>query len=344
MNTCQSLLAAGALLVSTGGALMAQPIGYPSRPVNVIVAFPPGAPNDFIVRLIGEPFNAVMKQPLVADNRPGAGGNLAAEVVARSAADGYTLLATIDTVVTINPHLYKKLSFKADADLRPVIYLANTAQTLVCNPAVPVKTVAEFVAYAKTHDLNYASGGQGTPGHLSAELFIAATGVKMNHIPYKGPGPATQDVIGGQVPCGFLATPVVMPHAKSGKLNALGVTSSKRVPIAPEVPTIAEAGVPGYEASFGEMLLMPKGTPDVIVKYVNETIALIGIAGGLSWSRGSDHDVLGTVALAVDLGARWRPPGHSHPGCTLVAPEALEMVSRSWSRQMLSADDIVQVQ
>jgi len=275
MNIGQSLLAASALLVSTTGASLAQSVGYPSRPVNVIVAFPPGAPNDFIVRLIGEPFNAAMKQPLIADNRPGAGGNLAAELVARSPADGYTLLATIDTVVTINPHLYKKLSFKADADLRPVIYLANTAQTLVCNPAVPVKTVAEFVAYAKTHDLNYASGGQGTPGHLSAELFIAATGLKMTHVPYKGPGPATQDVIGGQVPCGFLATPVVMPHVKSGKLNALGVTSSKRVPIAPEVPTIAEAGVPGYEASFGEMLLMPKGTPDAIVKYVNETIGNI---------------------------------------------------------------------
>jgi len=167
------------------------------------------------------------------------------------------------------------LSFKADADLRPVIYLANTAQTLVCNPAVPVKTVAEFVAYAKTHDLTYASGGQGTPGHLSAELFIAATGLKMTHVPYKGPGPATQDVIGGQVPCGFLATPVVMPHVKSGKLNALGVTSPKRVPIAPEVPTIAETGVPSYEASFGEMLLMPKGTPDAIVKYLNETITNI---------------------------------------------------------------------
>ena len=243
--------------------------------MNVIVAFPPGAPNDFIVRLIGEPFNAAMKQPLIADNRPGAGGNLAAELVARSPADGYTLLATIDTVVTINPHLYKKLSFKADVDLRPVIYFANTAQTLVCNPAVPVKTVAEFVAYAKTHDLYYGSGGQGTPGHLSAELFIAATGLKMTHVPYKGPGPATQDVIGGQVPCGFLATPVVMPHLKSGKLNALGGTSSKRVPIAPEVPTISEAGVPGYEASFGEILLMPKGTPDVIVKHVSETIANI---------------------------------------------------------------------
>jgi len=275
MNIGFFRLAASALLASAAGASIAQPAAYPSRPINVVVAFPPGAPNDIIVRLVAEPFNAAMKQPLIADNRAGAGGNLAAEWVARSPADGYTVLATIDTVVTINPRLYKKLTFRADTDLRPVIYLANTAQTLVCNPAVPVKTVAEFVAYAKTHDLDYASGGQGTPGHLSAELFIAATGVKMNHVPYKGPGPATQDVIAGQVPCGFLATPVVMPHVKSGKLNALGVTSTKRVPIAPEVPTIAESGVAGYEAAFGEMLLVPKGTPDAVVKHLNEMIGKI---------------------------------------------------------------------
>ena len=275
MNIGLSRLAASALLASAAGASIAQPAAYPSRPINVVVAFPPGAPNDIIVRLVAEPFNAAMKQPLIADNRAGAGGNLAAEWVARSPADGYTVLATIDTVVTINPRLYKKLTFRADTDLRPVIYLANTAQTLVCNPAVPVKTVAEFVAYAKTHDLDYASGGQRTPGHLSAELLIAATGVKMNHVPYKGPGPATQDVIAGQVPCGFLATPVVMPHVKSGKLNALGVTSTKRVPIAPEVPTIAESGVAGYEAAFGEMLLVPKGTPDAVVKHLNEMIGKI---------------------------------------------------------------------
>ena len=266
---------ASALLLSIGGMSMAQPSDYPNRPVNVIVAFPPGAPNDFIVRLIAEPFGKAMNKPLVTDNRAGAGGNLAAELVSRAPADGYTVLATIDTVATVNPHLYKKLSFRADVDLRPVIYLANTAQTLVCNPAVPVKTVAEFIAYAKVRDLNYASGGQGTPGHLSAELFIAATGVKMNHVPYKGPGPATQDVLGGQVPCGFLATPVVMPFVKSGKLNALGVTSTKRMSSAPDVPTIAEAGVPGYEASFGEMLLVPKDTPDVIVERLNETIGKI---------------------------------------------------------------------
>ena len=167
MKLVRSLLfrLASALLLSIGTMSTAQPIDYPNRPVNFIVAFPPGAPNDFIVRLIAEPFRKAMNQPLVVDNHPGAGGNLAAELVSHAPADGYTVLATIDTVVTVNTHLYRKLSFKADAALRPVIYLASTAQTLVCNPAVPVNTVAELIAYAKVHDLNYASGGQGTPGH-----------------------------------------------------------------------------------------------------------------------------------------------------------------------------------
>jgi tripartite-type tricarboxylate transporter receptor subunit TctC len=196
-------------------------------------------------------------------------------MVARSVPDGYTLLATIDTVVTANPYLYKTLSFKADADLTPVIYLANTAQTLVCNPAVPVKNLAEFIEYARSHPMAYASGGQGVPGHLAAELFMSATGLKMTHIPYKGPNPATQDVLSGAVPCGFLATPVVMPHVKNGKLIALGVTSAKRSPIAPDVPTIAEAGVPGYEAAFGELLLVPKATPREVVATLNREITSI---------------------------------------------------------------------
>jgi tripartite-type tricarboxylate transporter receptor subunit TctC len=274
MQVTKSLFtAAVVLLAGVPGGASAE--AYPVRSVTAIPAFPPGAPNDFIVRLMGEPFKADLKQTLIVDNHPGAGGNIAGEMVARSVPDGYTLLATIDTVVTANPYLYKTLSFKADADLTPVIYLANTAQTLVCNPAVPVKNLAEFIEYAKSHPMAYASGGQGVPGHLAAELFMSATGLKMNHIPYKGPNPATQDVLAGAVPCGFLATPVVMPHVKNGKLIALGVTSAKRSPIAPDVPTIAEAGVPGYEAAFGELLLVPKATPREVVATLNREITSI---------------------------------------------------------------------
>jgi tripartite-type tricarboxylate transporter receptor subunit TctC len=268
--TSFALASAIALAAALGSSAWAH--GWPSKPVSVISAFPPGN-NDAIIRLVDGPFHAAFKQALVIEHRPGAGGNIGAEAVVRAAADGHTLLVTVDTVATVNPRLYPNLKFKADADLVPVIYLANTAQTLVCHPSVPVRTVAEPVARAKTHDLSYASGGQGVPGHLAAEMFLAATGVRMTHIPYKGPAAALQDLMGGTVHRAFLATPTAMPHVKSGKLNGLAVTSARRSPIAMELPTMNEAGIAGFEASFGQVLLAPKGTPPAVVAALNETFA-----------------------------------------------------------------------
>ena len=264
--------AALALAASIGSSAWAQ--SYPSKPVTVISAFPPGN-NDVIVRLVDGPFQAAFKQPLIIENRPGAGGNIAAEAVTRSTPDGYTLLVTVDTVATVNPHIYRNLKLRADVDLVPVIYLANSAQTLVCHPSVPVKSVQELVAYARSHDMSYASGGQGVPGHLAAEMFLAATGVRMTHIPYKGPAAALQDLMGGTVQCGFLATPTVMPHVKSGKLIGLAVTTAKRSPIAMDLPTMSEAGITGYEAAFGQVLLAPKGTPPAVVAALNETFGAV---------------------------------------------------------------------
>ena len=264
--------AALALAASIDSSAWAQ--SYPSKPVTVISAFPPGN-NDVIVRLVDGPFQAAFKQPLVIENRPGAGGNIAAEAVTRSTPDGYTLLVTVDTVATVNPHIYRNLKLRADVDLVPVIYLANSAQTLVCHPSVPVKSVQELVAYARSHDMSYASGGQGVPGHLAAEMFLAATGVRMTHIPYKGPAAALQDLMGGTVQCGFLATPTVMPHVKSGKLIGLAVTTAKRSPIAMDLPTMSEAGITGYEAAFGQVLLAPKGTPPAVVAALNETFGAV---------------------------------------------------------------------
>jgi tripartite-type tricarboxylate transporter receptor subunit TctC len=264
--------AALALAASTGSSAWAQ--GYPARPVNVISAFPPTT-LDFILGLVNGPFQAKFKQSLAIENRPGAGGNIAAGAVARSAPDGYTLLVTTDTVVTVNPHLYRKLGFRADADLVPVIYLANTSQTLVCNPSVPVKSVSDLVAYARAHEMSYASGGLGVPGHLAAEMFLAATGVRMKHVPYKGPNAAMQDMIGGNVHCGFLSTAVVMPQVKSGKLVGLAVTTPARSPIAPELPTMGEAGIAGFEATFGDVLLAPKETPPAVLAALNEAIGAV---------------------------------------------------------------------
>ncbi len=271
-STSFVLAAALTLTACAGSTAWAQ--SYPRKAVSVISAFPPSS-NDIIIRLIDGSFQAAFKQPLIIENRPGAGGNIGAEAVTRAVPDGHTLLVTVDTVVTVNPRLYQNLKFKADVDLVPVIYLANSAQTLVCHPSVPVKSVLDLVAYARSHDMSYASGGPGVPGHLAAEMFLAATGVRMTHIPYKGPNAALQDLMGGVVQCGFLSTPVVMPHVKSGKLTGLAVTTARRSPIAMELPTMNEAGVAGFEATFGQLLLAPKGTPPAVVVTLNEAFGTV---------------------------------------------------------------------
>lgn len=270
MRTTRFLLCAAlALAAPMGPVAWAQ--GYPAKPVAVISAFPPTT-LDFLIGLADGPFRAKFGQPLAIEHRPGAGGNIAAQAVTKSAPDGYTLLVTTDTVVTVNPSLYRNLPFKADKDLVPVIYLANTSQTLVCHPSVPARSVRELVAHARTHEMSYASGGNGVPGHLAAEMFQAATGVRMKHVAFKGPNAAMQDMIEGNVQCGFLSTAVVMPQVKSGKLVGLAVTTPARSPIAPELPTMIEAGIAGYEATFGDLLLAPRGTPPAVLAALNEAI------------------------------------------------------------------------
>lgn len=248
---------------------------YPARTVTVITAFPPGTPNDVIMRLISDQFRVNTQQSLVVENRPGAGGNIAARAVAESAADGYRLLASVDTVVTVNPVLYRQTGFRADMNLVPVIYLADTALALVCHPSVPAASVSELVALAKARDLSYASGGTGVPGHLAAELFFSQTGVRMQHIPYKGPGPAAQSLLAGDTACGFLAVAAVAPHVRQGRLRALAVPAAARHAALPGVPTLSEAGYPGCEAVFGEVLLAPKGTPPAVIATLNHEIGRV---------------------------------------------------------------------
>ena len=257
-----------ALLVVGAGmawpALAGAQSGWPDKPIRIVLPFPPGGPSDIVIRLASERMQAALKQTLVIDNKPGAGGNLGAGEVARAAPDGYTWLWGTDTLVTVNPHVYKKISFKVD-ELLPVAIGTRFNQTLVCNPALGVKTLAELVAKAKASKLSYASGGAGVPGHLSMELLQSMAGFEMTHVPYKGPAPAAQDVIGNQVPCGLLAGPTVLPHVRAGKLVALAVSGSTRSPTLPEVPTMAEAGVAGYEANFTLVMYAPRGTPPAIV-------------------------------------------------------------------------------
>ena len=238
---------------------------WPERPIRVVLPFPPGGPSDIVMRLAAEKMQVSLKQTIVIDNKPGAGGNLGSAEVARAAPDGYTWLWGTDTLVTVNPHVYKQLPFKAD-DLVPVTLGTTFSQTLVCNPALGVKTLTELIAKAKAGPLSYASGGAGVPGHLSMELLQSMAGFEMSHVPYKGPAPATQDVLGNQVPCGLLAGPTVLPHVRSGKLVALAVSGNARSPTLPDVPTIAEAGVPGYAADFSLVMYAPRGTPQPIVE------------------------------------------------------------------------------
>jgi len=254
--------AAGAMFAFAGAA-GAQGT-WPDKPIKVMLPFPPGGPSDIVMRLASEKMQASLKQPIVIENRPGAGGNLGAAEVARAVPDGYTWLWGTDTLVTVNPHVYKQLGFKVE-DLMPVSMGTSFSQTLVCHPGTGIKSVAELIAKARATKMSYASGGNGVPGHLSMELFLHMAGIDMTHVPYKGPAPATQDVIGGQVPCGLLAGPTVLPHVRAGKLNALAVSGAERSPTLPEVPTMAEAGVAGYRADFALVMFAPKGTPESIV-------------------------------------------------------------------------------
>lgn len=260
-----AMLGAGPAAAQTAGA-------WPDKPVRVVLPYPPGGPSDIVMRLAAEKMQAVLKQPVVIENKPGAGGNLGTAEVARAAPDGHTWLWITDTVMTVNPHVYKSLGFKPEA-LTPVTVGTAFNQTLVCNPAVGVKTLAELVAKAKATKLAYASGGAGVPGHLAMELLQSMAGFDMTHVPYKGPAPAMQDVMGAQVACGFLAGPTVLPQVRAGKLVALAVSGSRRSPALPEVPTVAEAGYPAYVADFTLVMMAPRGTPESVVARMRQVLA-----------------------------------------------------------------------
>lgn len=249
---------------------------WPDHAVRIVLTFPPAGVTDVAARWIAERMNNALKQPFVVDPRGGSGGNIGAEIVAKSRADGYTVGITTDTLFTINPQIYTKMSFDAAKDIVPVATLASFAQVLVCHPSVPAKNVQDLVALAKQRQLTYASGGVGVPGHLAMELLLFRSGTAMTHVPYRGAVPATTDILGHQVDCGFLPGPTVLPHVASGKLVALAVSSAKRSPIAPQVPTVSESGLAGFDASFKLVLFAPAGTQAVVLEALaREAIAAV---------------------------------------------------------------------
>jgi len=249
---------------------------WPSKPITYVVPFPAGGTTDILARLIGQKLGPALGTTVIIDNRPGAGGNIGSELVARAAPDGYTIMGGTISSHSINASLYK-LSYDPLKSFAPITLIGTNANVLVVNPASPVHSVKELIAAAKAKpgSLSFASAGNGTSQHLSAELFKTMTGIDMVHIPYKGSAPAIQDVIGGQVPLMFDTTVVAGPFIQSGKVRPLAVTSAKRVATLPDVPTMAEAGVPGYEVVSWQAMFAPAGTPPAIVQRLQTEVAAI---------------------------------------------------------------------
>lgn len=250
--------------------------GYPEKPIRFVLGFPAGGGSDILARVIGQKLADAWGQQVVIDNRPGAGGNIVAEIAARSAPDGYTIYMGTSSSHAINVSLYKKLGYDPEKDFAPVSLISSAQNILVVHPSVPAKSVRELIAFAKQRpgELSYASTGIGTAAHLGAELFKTMAGVDIVHVPYKGPAAVT-DVISGQVHLTFGRIAVVLPHVKSGRLRALAVTGAKRSALLPDLPTVAEAGLPGFAVNPWFGVLAPAGTPAAIIDKLNAGITTI---------------------------------------------------------------------
>lgn len=269
MKKLLSLFSWFALAMASAVVSPAQAQEWPTRPVRIVASFPPGTPGDVIARLIQPTLQAAWNQPVIVDNKPGAGGNIAAGEVAQSK-DDHTLLVGPDTVLTINPHLYKKLAFDARASLKPITYMAGFNQVLVCHPGVEVGSLDKFTKMEPSR--LYASGGAGTPSHMAMEMLLAATGTRLTHVPYKGPGPAALDVIARNVDCGFIVGSVVLPHIQSGRLRAIAVSGKERSVALPGAPTVAESGHPGFDATFFETLMAPTALPERVADKIQRDV------------------------------------------------------------------------
>ena len=244
---------------------------FPNKPVKLIVPFVAGGATDIVARLVAQKLSAAWGQPVVVENRGGAGGNIGADAVAKSPADGYTILVTSGSIVTVNPHMYAKMPFDAKKDLAPITNLASGPQVLVVHPSVPAKNVKELIALAKskTGQLNFGSAGIGSQVHMAAEAFVYAAGIEAQHIPYKGEAVAFTDLAGGQVQFMVGNIAGATGHIQSGRIRALGVTSAKRSPQLPDVPTVAEAGLPGFENTGWFGFMAPAGTPKPIIDKIH---------------------------------------------------------------------------
>lgn len=263
--------AAVLMLLTVPGSHAAE---YPAKSVRWVIAFSPGGPSDILSRLIGSKLSEAFRQPFVFDNRPGAGGNVAGEIVAKSPPDGYTLLLGNNSILATNASLYQRMNFDPVKDLAPVVLIASQPNVLVVHPSLPVHSVKQLVALARSRpgQLNYASSGSGAAAHLAAELFKSMAGVNLLHIPYKGAGPALVDMLTGQCQVMFATALSVRPHLESKRLRPLAVTTAKRSASLPDLPTIAETGLTGFEATTWHGVVVPAGTPQAVIARLNGEI------------------------------------------------------------------------
>ncbi|HEY5580114.1 MAG TPA: tripartite tricarboxylate transporter substrate binding protein [Rhodoferax sp.] len=275
LGTLAAAAALGLTLLATG-SVSAQ-VSFPNKPITIIVPFSPGGTTDILARIVGQGLNAELGQSVIIDNRAGAGGNIGGQLAARAPADGYTLFMGTVGTHAINASLYKKMPFDPIKDFAPLTRVANVPNLLVANPAKPYKSVVELIAYAKANPgkVNFGSSGNGTSIHLSGELFKTMANVEITHVPYKGSAPAVTDLLGGQIDIMFDNLPSSIQHVRSGKLRPLAVTTANRSPELPNVPTIAEAGLPGYEATSWFGLFAPAGTPPAVISKLNTAIVKV---------------------------------------------------------------------
>ena len=258
-------------VIALCAATLAGAQSYPAKPIHLIVPFPPGGGNDTVARAIAQQISPELGQPVVIDNRPGAGGSVGAELAAKAPADGYTLFLAGVGSHAVNPNLHARLPYDPVKDFTPITLLATAPSVLVVNPGLPARNIAELTAYARAHPgkLNYASNGNGSAAQLAAAMYESMANVRMVHVPYKGIAPALTDLLSGEVQLMFGTIVALVPHIQAGKLRPLAVTSRKRSALLPDVPTLAESGLPDYEAGSWYGILAPAGTPPEVVRRLN---------------------------------------------------------------------------
>ncbi len=278
---------------------------YPNRVIKLVVPYVAGGPMDIFARTIADKLSVTLKQPFVIENRPGAGGNLGTTVIAKAAPDGYTLGMVLDTTLTVNPSLYKKIPFDPEKDFRPISIVTTSGNMLIVHESVQVNSVAEFVAFAKAaaarkEPIIYASGGIGTPGHLVMEKFRLHAGFEAIHVPYHGNPPMVADLVSGHVKIGFVITAGMMEHVHAGRLKGLGVSQASRSTLAPDVPTIAESGYPGFRVDIYSVMLAPAGIPEPIAALLEREVqAALKLPDVIEKFRAMDTKPAGIIGAEV---------------------------------------------